>query len=102
MKKFLTGVFALLMGASIAFAQTPATQQQKQDKPKTEAKQDGQKMKKDGTPDKRFKENKENKEDKAAANTPKKKDGTPDKRFKENKEPKDAKAAPKADAKKKA
>lgn len=39
--------------------------------------------KKDGTPDKRFKENKEPK-----GEGPKKKDGTPDKRFKENKEPK--------------
>jgi uncharacterized protein (DUF2147 family) len=93
MKKFLTGVFALLMGASIAFAQTPATQQKK-DKPKTEAKQDAQKLKKDGTPDKRFKENKEDK----TATGPKKKDGTPDKRYKENKDAK----APKADAKKKA
>ncbi|WPQ64376.1 hypothetical protein SIO70_05785 [Chitinophaga sancti] len=81
MKKFLTGVFALLLGASIAFAQTPAAQQ-KQDKPKTEAKQDAQKMKKDGTPDKRYKENKETK----TASGPKKKDGTPDKRFKENKD----------------
>ncbi|TBX67675.1 hypothetical protein EZL74_09330 [Flavobacterium silvisoli] len=35
-------------------------------------------LKKDGTPDKRFKENKEPK-------GPLKKDGTPDKRFKENK-----------------
>jgi hypothetical protein len=42
-----------------------------------------QHMKKDGTPDKRFKENKE-----GAAPKHMKKDGTPDKRFKENKEPK--------------
>ena len=35
-------------------------------------------MKKDGTPDKRFKASKETK-------APMKKDGTPDKRFKENK-----------------
>ena len=39
--------------------------------------------KKDGTPDKRFKENKEP----VKAVGPTKKDGTPDKRFKENKEP---------------
>ncbi|OIR14314.1 hypothetical protein GALL_47810 [mine drainage metagenome] len=45
---------------------------------KTEAKEH---LKKDGTPDKRFKENKETKE------VHLKKDGTPDKRFKENKEP---------------
>lgn len=43
----------------------------------------GQHLKKDGTPDKRFKENKE-----GAAPKHLKKDGTPDKRFKENKEPK--------------
>ena len=42
--------------------------------------------KKDGTPDKRFKENKGGKE--ATVHT--KKDGTPDKRFKENKAPKTA------------
>ncbi len=53
--------------------------------------QDDKKMKKDGTPDKRFKENKHVK-----------KDGTPDKRFKENKA-KDKKATPstqKSDSKK--
>ena len=87
MKKFLTGVLALLMGASVAFAQTPNAPA-KQDKPKTEAKQDGQKLKKDGTPDKRLKENKE-----AKAEGPKKKDGTPDMRYKENKG-KDGKTAP--------
>jgi hypothetical protein len=38
-------------------------------------------VKKDGTPDKRFKENK----GKTPATTHLKKDGTPDKRFKENK-----------------
>ena len=56
---------------------------------KTETKQEtpakkeegGQKLKKDGTPDMRYKENKE------AAKKPvhTKKDGTPDKRYKENK-----------------
>lgn len=44
-------------------------------KPATESKAP---LKKDGTPDKRFKENKK-------AKGPLKKDGTPDKRFKENK-----------------
>ena len=38
-------------------------------------------MKKDGTPDKRYKENKEA----AKPSAPTKKDGTPDMRFKENK-----------------
>lgn len=39
-------------------------------------------LKKDGTPDKRFKENKK---EEAAPAGPTKKDGTPDKRYKENK-----------------
>lgn len=42
--------------------------------PKAEASPSAAKMKKDGTPDKRYKENKKLK-----------KDGTPDKRYKENK-----------------
>lgn len=42
------------------------------------------KMKKDGTPDMRYKENKDVKPA-AAANVKLKKDGTPDKRFKANK-----------------
>ena len=100
MKKIVTGVLAFLMGASIAIAQTPAATTQ--DKPKTEHKADkGQKahkpgqdstarpFKKDGTPDKRFKDNQENKDGKPQG--PVKKDGTPDKRFKENKDGKDAK-----------
>lgn len=93
MKKFLTGVLALMMGASIAFAQTPDAP--KQDKPKAEAQKDGQKLKKDGTPDKRFKENKE-----GQAEGPKKKDGTPDKRFKENKDGSKPEGKPAADGKK--
>jgi len=50
---------------------------------KTDAKTKGP-VKKDGTPDKRYKENKEPK----AAAGPTKKDGTPDKRYKANKEAK--------------
>ena len=42
----------------------------------------GNKLKKDGTPDMRFKENKEKAK---ATDTKLKKDGTPDKRFKANK-----------------
>ncbi len=96
MKKILTAVLALLMGATVAMAQTPATQ----DKTKAEhrSEKQGQKaqrpaldstgkpMKKDGSPDKRFKGNKEGKETKAQG--PLKQDGTPDKRFKENKQAK--------------
>jgi len=102
MKKILTGVLALLMGATISFAQTPAAAPAK-DQTKAEHRADkpghktnrpaldstGRPMKKDGTPDKRFKDNKENKDVKAQG--PLKKDGTPDKRFKENKENKEAK-----------
>ncbi|MCF6402038.1 hypothetical protein L3C95_04085 [Chitinophaga filiformis] len=98
MKKILTGVLALFMGASVAMAQTPATQQapakaeHRSEKPGQKAQRpaldstSGKPVKKDGTPDKRFKENKETKENKAQG--PVKKDGTPDKRFKENKEAK--------------
>lgn len=45
----------------------------------------GKKLKKDGTPDKRFKENKQNPEATEDKSARKKKDGTPDKRYKENK-----------------
>jgi hypothetical protein len=42
-------------------------------------------LKKDGTPDKRFKENKTGGNNTTTTNTHIKKDGTPDKRYKENK-----------------
>ena len=45
-------------------------------------------VKKDGTPDMRYKENKEGAK---PVEGPKKKDGTPDKRYKENKETKEVK-----------
>lgn len=79
MKKFLTGILALLMVASLSMAQTPAAKPAKKEKAKTEHKADStaKPMKKDGTPDKRFKANKE-------TAGPKKKDGTPDKRYKAN------------------
>ncbi|TWW02523.1 hypothetical protein [Chitinophaga pinensis] len=101
MKKIVTGVLAFLMGASIAVAQTPATGTQDKTKAEHRAEKPGQKahkpaldttgrpMKKDGTPDKRFKDNQENKDGKAQG--PMKKDGTPDKRFKENKDAKGVK-----------
>ncbi|MFT4062039.1 MAG: hypothetical protein QM642_06750 [Edaphocola sp.] len=56
----------VLMGAAATFAQQTTT--------KTETKTTVSHVKKDGTPDKRFKDNKKLK-----------KDGTPDKRFKANK-----------------
>lgn len=61
-----------------------------QTKPATPAKPAVAKVKADGTPDMRFKENKEA----AKATGPKKADGTPDMRFKQNKEAA-AKPAPK-------
>jgi hypothetical protein len=91
MRKILTAVLALLMGATVAMAQAPATQEktkaehrsekpgQKTQRPALDS--TGKPVKKDGTADKRFKENKE-----AKAQGPLKQDGTPDKRFKENKQ----------------
>jgi hypothetical protein len=72
MRKLFLAVIALL-----GFTLTASAQQatKKTSKPATETKAP---LKKDGTPDKRFKENKTPK-------GPLKKDGTPDKRFKENK-----------------
>jgi hypothetical protein len=81
MKKLLTGLLAMFMGLTVAMAQTPATAKKevKTTKAKTEKTvAAAPKTKKDGTPDRRFKENK-----KAAAG-PLKKDGTPDKRYKSN------------------
>lgn len=79
MKKLLLALSLFLGTASFVSAQT------KPAKPATtkSAKETAMKpmMKKDGTPDKRFKENK------AKAEAPKKKDGTPDMRYKENKKP---------------
>ncbi|MBS1949149.1 MAG: hypothetical protein JST47_15420 [Bacteroidetes bacterium] len=77
MKKIILIASLLLAFTGISFAQT------------TPAKKEATKAttvhtKKDGTPDKRFKENKEASQAKPAA-THLKKDGTPDKRYKENK-----------------
>ena len=88
MKKFITIAACALFAFSsiLSSAQTDKKTAPK----KTESKQEapasttssGQKLKKDGTPDKRYKENKE--EAKPAG--PTKKDGTPDMRHKSNKE----------------
>ncbi len=74
MRKLILAVIALLgFTLSTSAQQTP----KKVDKAKTEVKKEEAKvpLKKDGTPDKRFKDNKESK-------VVLKKDGTPDKRFK--------------------
>ena len=83
MKKIFSAIIALLLVSSLSFAQgggakpAPNKKMEKKDgvmQPKPAAKPH---MKKDGTPDMRYKENKEAK--------PTKKDGTPDMRHKENK-----------------
>ena len=81
MKKLLTLLLAATLFAGTSFAQekNPVVHSEKN------VRDDHAKhLKKDGTPDKRFKENKKPPE----AEKPKhlKKDGTPDKRFKENKQ----------------
>ena len=87
MKKITTllACAAFALSSFIGFAQTdkkPATKKSetKQEAP-AKTTEGGQKLKKDGTPDMRYKENKE--AAKPAVHT--KKDGTPDKRYKENK-----------------
>lgn len=78
MRKLILAVIALL---GLTLSTTAQQKPKKADKAKTEAKKEEAKapLKKDGTPDKRFKENKETK-------VVLKKDGTPDKRFKEKKQ----------------
>ncbi|WP_447641528.1 MULTISPECIES: hypothetical protein [Chitinophagaceae] len=70
MKQILVAIMALMLFTTTSFAQDA----QQSTKAKTEH------VKKDGTPDKRFKENKS-----ATKTKHLKKDGTADKRFKENK-----------------
>lgn len=98
MKKLLLAALMMTAVSSFSFAQTkkpvdkkaPATETTKKAAPVTAstaapapAKKDanGTVLKKDGTPDKRYKSKKEHL----------KKDGTPDKRYKENKEAKKSK-----------
>jgi hypothetical protein len=76
MKKVILIASMLLAFAGFSFAQTTT--------PAKPAAATTTHTKKDGTPDKRFKENKTAA---APATTHTKKDGTPDKRYKENKTP---------------
>jgi hypothetical protein len=78
MKKLLLTAGLLLAMIGSNFAQQPADKDKKKDAATSAAH-----TKKDGTPDKRYKENKGGTA--AAATTHVKKDGTPDKRYKENK-----------------
>lgn len=77
MKKLIVALSMFLAFAGYTSAQTaPAKTETKTTTVKTE-----KKMKKDGTPDKRYKENKSS----TAESVHLKKDGTVDKRYKENK-----------------
>ncbi len=81
MKKIIIVLAALfVVGSTNLFAQkTEKKADAKKEAPaKKEDKESATKMKKDGTPDKRYKENKEEKQHL-------KKDGTPDKRFNDSK-----------------
>ena len=85
MKKLITLFAAMLFAITslVAIAQTDEKQTVKKEvvkQPPSSAKPADAKLKKDGTPDKRFKENKTEK-----PVGPLKKDGTPDKRYKGNK-----------------
>jgi hypothetical protein len=86
MKKIFLLVFSIIMMGNMVMAQDSKTKtsQKKVNKTpeQTATATPAGKMKKDGTPDKRYKENKK---EEAAAAGPTKKDGTPDKRYKENK-----------------
>lgn len=95
MKKLITFAAAALFAFSSLISVAQSDKKADQQKAKQETKEKKQevkqeaptekageaKLKKDGTPDKRYKENKE--AEKPAG--PLKKDGTPDKRYKENK-----------------
>lgn len=105
MKKLIFILMAFIVIGNASFAQDkkmdkakPASEKAAHKEKKEQAKKDGEAkdhkaghMKKDGTPDMRYKENK-----KPKAAGPMKKDGTPDMRHKANKD-----AAKKADEKKK-
>jgi len=94
MKKILTLAAIALFSISVSFAQSTAPVKQAPKKASTTVKTEtkkaekkaesaGTKLKADGTPDMRYKENKATK---AAPAGPKKKDGTADMRYKTNKE----------------
>ncbi|MES2477447.1 MAG: hypothetical protein V4561_00040 [Bacteroidota bacterium] len=77
MKKFLSFILIFILSSSFYESKAQSSTTTKNSTARKEVK-----MKKDGTPDMRYKENKSNK--KAPAQHLKK-DGTPDKRYKENK-----------------
>jgi hypothetical protein len=75
----LIALFYLVFSLTFAIAQT----KEKAAKPAKVEQSKEQKVKKDGTPDMRYKQNKDGA--KPAPEGPTKKDGTPDMRYKENK-----------------
>jgi hypothetical protein len=89
MKKILLFLFSLVILTSGAMAQDAKAGKSTRKEAKADAKEPQGRTKKDGTPDKRFKENKKTE---AAPAGPLKKDGTPDKRYNANKK---GSAAPK-------
>jgi hypothetical protein len=91
MKKFLFALLAIIAFNVASFAQTTTKSKMTAKSPKMETKAKMKttatgdqtvKMKKNGTPDMRYKENKQKK---VAVTGPKKKNGTPDMRYKANK-----------------
>ncbi|HEY0610148.1 MAG TPA: hypothetical protein VGD35_10840, partial [Chitinophaga sp.] len=81
MKRFVTGILIMLISASVSMAQTPDKKKTADKKDKTEQTTAANKpVKKDGTPDKRYKVNKTD------IKGPVKKDGSPDMRYKSNKD----------------
>lgn len=85
MKKLFSSLMLFAFMATAGFAQVPAKATSAQTSKTTkvvETKQTAAPLKKDGTPDKRFKANQAAK---PAVAGPTKKDGTPDKRYKANK-----------------
>lgn len=86
MNRIICILLSVMLFGTASFAQKKtdaAKQKPAKEQAATPAKED-KKMKKDGTPDMRYAENKKKKEEKPAG--PTKKDGTPDMRYKANKE----------------
>lgn len=82
MKKLLSLLMLFAFITSAGMAQVPAKSTTASSSSTMQTKKSGAMMKKDGTPDKRYKANQMAKPVKAG---PMKKDGTPDKRYKANK-----------------
>ncbi|RQO31583.1 hypothetical protein DBR32_06395 [Taibaiella sp. KBW10] len=82
MKKFLTILLVLIFSITGLYAQSTTATSKKAAKKETQSTTSGTKLKADGTPDMRYKENQT--KTKPAAG-PTKKDGTADMRYKANK-----------------